>query len=80
MQSVDFDQESDVLYVRLADAPVARSVSLDDLRLVDYSADGRVVGVEFIDVSQGIDLHDVPFARRIERIIGDAGLGLRLFA
>lgn len=80
MQSVDFDQESDVLYVRLADAAVARSVSLDDLRLVDYSADGRVVGVEFIDVSEGVDLHDVPFARKIERIIGDAGLGLRLFA
>jgi len=78
---VEYDADADVLYVRLVpDATVARSHSLDDTRLIDYSEDGAVVGVEFIDASGGVELQDVPFARKVEQLIGDAGLGLRIFA
>lgn len=79
--SVEYDPEVDVLYVRLAPhARVAKTHPLDDMRLIDYSEDGAVVGIEFIDASEGVELSDVPFARKVEKIIGDAGLGLPVFA
>lgn len=78
---VQYDDETDVLYVRLLPgAKVARTHSLDDMRLIDYSSDGAVVGVEFVDASGGVDLRDVPFAHKVEKLIGDAGLELPLFA
>lgn len=55
-ESVQFDQDADALYVRLLQGNVARTISLDDHRLVDVGDDGSVLGVEFIDVSGGIDL------------------------
>ena len=79
--SVEYDPEADVLYVRLAPhARVAKTHPLDDMRLIDYSEDGAVVGIEFIDASEGVELSDVPFARKVENISGDAGLGLPVFA
>lgn len=79
--SVDYDREADVLYIQFVrDGKVARTVPVDDLRLIDYSADGAVVGLEFIDVSDGVDLHDMPFAQRAEKLIGDAGLDLKVLA
>lgn len=78
---VDYDNEEDVLYVHLVPATeVARSQCLDDHRLIDYSADGSVVGIEFIDASLGVDLSTLPFAHKVEQAIGDAGLELPIFA
>ncbi len=80
-QQVEYDVEADVLYLRITPGEtVARTVPLDDLRLIDYSADGAVVGLEFIDASEGIDLRDLPFARKAEQLLGDAGLNLTVYA
>ena len=80
-QQVDYDAEADVLYLRITPGEtVARTGPLDDLRLIDYSADGAVVGLEFIDASEGIDLRDLPFARKAEQLLGDAGLNLTIYA
>jgi uncharacterized protein YuzE len=77
---VEYDDEGDVLYVRLQFANVHRSKAVDDLRLIDYSDDGAIVGVEFIGASGGIDLRDMPFAHKVEQLIGEAGLGFPVFA
>lgn len=78
---VEYDEEADVLYVRLQPgAKVSRTRSLGELRLIDLSDDGAVVGVEFIDASGGVDLRDMPFASRIGDALGDSGLGLPIFA
>ncbi len=77
---VNYYPEADVLYVTLADHPVARTEPLDDLRLIDYSQDGAVVGIEFIGASGGVDPVAVPFAHRVEELIGDSGLPLNIFA
>jgi len=76
----EYDQEADAIYVWLADAKASKSAQLDDFRNIDYSADGAVVGVEFIDVSGGVDLSDIPYSQTVERVIGDLGLGIKLFA
>jgi uncharacterized protein YuzE len=70
---VVYDAEADALYVRFSDQAVDKTVGLDDLRMIDYSTDGGVVGIEFIDVSGGIDLHDLPFGRKVEELIHGYG-------
>lgn len=76
--AVTYDVEADVLYVTLAEGDVARSTSLDDLRILDYSEDGAVLGIEFINASAGVDLADIPFQRRVEALIGESGLSMRV--
>lgn len=74
------DPEADAIYVYLNEGDVARSQPLDDLRIIDYSGSGRVIGVEFIGVSGGIDLSDLPFHDKVEKLIGELGLGIKIFA
>lgn len=49
--------------------------NLDDSRIVDYAADGSVVGVEFISPSRGMDLAGVPHPEQIARAARRRGLG-----
>ncbi|MBI5283723.1 MAG: DUF2283 domain-containing protein [Chloroflexi bacterium] len=79
-EPVTYDPDADVLYVQLRAGKVARTKSLDDFRLIDYSDDGAVVGIEFIDATAGIDLKDVPFAQTVGQLIGQSGLDLKIFA
>ena len=79
-EHAEYDPDADAIYVYLRDAKVVRTVPIDDLRNIDYDGQGRVVGVEFLDVSGGLDLHDVPFARRVGQLISDLNLGIRVFA
>ena len=63
----------DILYVRLRDAEVARTLNLGHWRNVDLDADGNVVAAEFIDVThEGVDLTDVPERDAVERLIREA--------
>lgn len=78
--TVRYDNEADVLYVRFSDESAASTVSLDDLRLIDLSSAGAVVGLEFVDASGGIDLRDVPQAHRAEELIRKQDLGFPIFA
>ena len=75
-----YDAESDVLYVQLSDGAAPQQAFLDDLRIIDYSEDRAVVGVEFLNASEGVDLSDVPFAPTVERLIGECGRPFRIFA
>ncbi len=63
--SARHDREADALYVRLREGRAARTEELDDFRNVDYGEDGRPIGVEFLAVSRGIDLHGVPEAAAV---------------
>jgi len=40
----------------------ARVVRLDRDRALDYNADGRLVSIELLNVSRGVDLKDLPEA------------------
>lgn len=69
-EPISYDAEADTLYVRFSAEEVCRTTALGDLRLVDYDARNEVVGIEFIDVSSGIALRDLPFAAKIEESMG----------
>ena len=62
---VEHDPEADAVYVRLSDRPYARTEELDDYRNIDYDADGCAIGVEFLYVSKGVDLSEVPQAAAV---------------
>jgi uncharacterized protein YuzE len=72
-----FDREHDVADVEFSSADSARQIALDDATIVDYAADGSVVGVEFISPSRGVNLSGVPRAADIEREVRRLGLPIR---
>ena len=79
MPTATYDSEADTLYVRLVDdESVARQTFLDDLRIIDHSEGGAVVGIEFICASDGVVLGDVPFAKQVEDLIGHSGHSFKL--
>jgi len=80
MDAVTYDRDADVLYVQLREGESARQQHLGDLRIIDLAEDGTVLGIEFIDVSGGVDLRDLPFAETVERLIHDSGHPVRLLA
>ena len=66
---ITYSETADALYVQLQESEVAKTVPFDDLRIVDYAADGSVVGVEFLDASDGLDLRGLPLSDRLEALI-----------
>ncbi|HZS03216.1 MAG TPA: DUF2283 domain-containing protein [Chloroflexota bacterium] len=59
---VSVDPESDILYVKLYDRPVEVSETVEPGIVVDYDADGAIVGVEVQDVSCRLR-REIPAAR-----------------
>jgi len=66
-------ERANLIYVQFDDRDVAYSENISRGREydrgVDYAADGTPVGVEFLNVSRGIDLTDVPRADEIARLL-----------
>jgi uncharacterized protein YuzE len=55
-----YDDQADALYVALREnVPVARSVLVDDDRVVDVDDQGEAVGIEVLGASHGVRLTDL---------------------
>ena len=72
---IQHDQSVDALYIEFNVRLVAYT---DDIsrhgyyeRGIDYAADGTPVGVEFLNVSRGVDLTGVPHADEIARLLSE---------
>jgi uncharacterized protein YuzE len=63
---ISYSPESNAVYIQLSDEEITRTQPVDDARIVDYDAKGRVVGVEILGASTGIDLRDLPERDRLE--------------
>jgi Protein of unknown function (DUF2283). len=75
---IEYDRRVDAAYVSFSAAASTRQEKLDDARIIDYDANGTVVGVEFIAPSLGLDLTGVPRAAEIAREARKVGLRVRL--
>jgi uncharacterized protein YuzE len=53
------------------------NVTMDNARIIEYTADGSVVGVEFISPSRGVNLAGVPRAADIEHEVRRLGPPIR---
>jgi len=69
-----YDKRADAIYIKLSDMPYAYGKDLDDLRRIDYDADGQPRGVELLCVSEGVVTDDLPQRAEIERIMEDNGI------
>lgn len=52
---VRVDYGADAVYVNLTDRPIKESEEVADGIVVDYDAEGRIVGVEILDASKRTD-------------------------
>ncbi len=74
----EYDRTVDAAYFSFSVAASTRQEKLDDARIIDFDADGEVVGVEFIAPSLGMDLTGVPRAIEIAREARKLGLRVRV--
>lgn len=52
---VQYDPQADAMYIRLAAGEVADSDEVREGVVLDYDAQGRVLGIELLDVSRRTD-------------------------
>jgi uncharacterized protein YuzE len=52
---VRVDRGADAVYVNLTDRPIKESEEVADGIIVDYDAEGRIVGVEILEASKRTD-------------------------
>ena len=57
---VSYDSSADAAYIYLKAQPsIARSVTVDEYRVVDFDAADEVVGIEILSASGGFQLDDI---------------------
>ena len=52
---IEYDQQADAMYIRLCAGTVAESEEVRPGVVFDFDAEGRVLGIEMLDVSQRTD-------------------------
>ena len=68
------DTDADAVYVRLSGKAYHHGKALDDDRRLDYAEDGSLIGVEFLYVSDGVDVAGIPGEARIGRLLEEHGI------
>ncbi|MGD9893914.1 MAG: DUF2283 domain-containing protein [Dehalococcoidia bacterium] len=76
----EYHPDIDILYIYLRDAAIVRTRGLGPWRNVDLTADGNVVGVEFVNASDGVDLRGVPESSDVVQAMEAIGLSLPVIA
>lgn len=66
---LEYDKEADAIYINLSNAPYAYGKDLDDVRRIDYDADGKPRGIELLCVSEGVITNDLPNRGEVERLL-----------
>ena len=60
-----YSRDADAVYVYLRWGRGSKTKHLDRARLVDFADDGTVLGVQVLNVREGIDLCDLPERERV---------------
>ena len=71
---INHDIQADALYIQLTSEPYAYGRDLDEWRRIDYSADGFPVGIEILNVSEGVNVGGLPNSREVAKAIESKGL------
>ncbi len=73
--TIEHDPTSDAIYIHLRpDIAYAFGEDLDTERRIDYGADQRPIGVELLNVSEGVSLADLPQSDEIARLLAGEGV------
>jgi uncharacterized protein YuzE len=73
MQEVTYSPRSDAMYIYFNKGlPWGRNEKLDFRRIIDWSKDGRLIGIELLDVRRlGVDVTGLPERETVERVLAD---------
>jgi uncharacterized protein YuzE len=71
---LELDKHADAAYIHLAAGPYDHGEDLDDVRRIDYAADGTPVGIELLYVSRGVDLEGLPEQDSIASLLRAHGI------
>jgi uncharacterized protein YuzE len=71
---VEYSSEADAAYVYLAEGEYCFTASLDDDRHLDYSTDGRILGLDLMFVGRGVLLHGLPRAADVAAALHSVGI------
>lgn len=52
---IEYDQQADAMYIRLRSGTVVESEEVRPGVVFDFDADGKVLGIEMVDVSERTD-------------------------
>lgn len=74
---VEYDPEADAAYVYLRRARQHRTRELDSRRIIDLAADGSIIGIEFLDVSEGVNVAGLPAADAVAKALTKHGIAVR---
>lgn len=74
---IEHDPKADTVYVHLREATEVFGEDLDADRGIDYDAEDRPVGVEFLNVSGGVDLADLPKQQELARALAARHIRIR---
>jgi uncharacterized protein YuzE len=74
MFEIKHDKAADAIYIKLDSTKYAYGHDLDNERRIDYSDDGKPIGIELLSVSRGVNLSDLPQADKIAGLLGKSGL------
>lgn len=77
LMDATYDRDADAAYVGFTRDAAVRQVHLDDGRVLDYAADGTLVGVEILSPSRGVDLTGVPRASEVADALHRLGFHAR---
>jgi uncharacterized protein YuzE len=64
-----YDKSADCAYIQINDLPHAYTKEMDNTRIVDYAADGMVIGIELLYISDGVDTSNLPFESDLVKIL-----------
>lgn len=49
---IRYDEDADALYIEFAKGKFARNQKVDEFTIIDYDSDGKMIGMEVLDVSK----------------------------
>lgn len=77
---VTFYPDEDALYIGISEKEFSYGKDLDEFKHLNFSEDHEVIGVEFLSVSHGVDLSNIPedLKAAIEPILAERDV--KLFA
>jgi uncharacterized protein YuzE len=70
MARITYNREADAAYIFLREEmQVAHTRNLDGSRLIDYAENGEPIGIELLDVSEGVNLDDLPARNAVSMLL-----------
>ena len=56
---LEYDREADAIYIRLKESAIATTREVEDNLIIDLGADGKIIGIELLFVSDYLNPEDI---------------------